>query len=250
MRLREEHQRLKKRLIQKQLKISDQNKKIKELKSRKLDVKELTKNMKPMAAALFENELKNGPRDPRGHSFEDIIKEFAFKQSFYSSRGYEFLRREVFTLPSLRSIRNYLAPVECAPGHLTGVIKHIQESYKDKMKRCTLVIDGMEIHKGACYDPQRKSFLGMCTPLDPNDEDSDEMATECLMFFLVSLDGQWRFPVGYWFTNHLSGTDAGNLVLESLRLTYEHDIHVRALVFDGLKANITMGESFGILKCI
>jgi len=106
----------------------------------------------------------------------------------------------------------------------------------------------MAIHKGACYDPQRKSFLGMCTPLDPNDEDLEEMATECLMFFLVSLDGHWRFPVGYWFTNHLPGTDAGNLVLETLRLTYEHDIHVRSLVFDGLKANITMVESLGKKK--
>lgn len=220
------------------------NQKNREKQLKQEAIESITKAMKPMTFAIVQNEIKNGKRVPQARRFDATIKDLALQLNFYSPACYNHLRNVALTLPSNRMIRNYLAPVECGPGHLVGVLKHIQETYLNK-KRCTLVVDGMSIHKGVFYDPQFKTFFGMCTPLDPNDDPSQELATECLMFFLVSLDGKWRFPVGYWLTNHLVGIDAGNLVNETLNLTFEHDIHVRAVVFDGYKANITMANSLG-----
>lgn len=221
-----------------------ENCKMKEKERKQQVIESITKEMKPYTIALLKNEIKNGKRAPQARRFDQTIKDLAIQLNFYSPACYNHLRNVALTLPANRMIRNYLAPVECGPGHLVGVLKHIQETYPNK-KRCTLVVDGMSIHKGVFYDPQFKTFFGMCSPLDPNDDPSQELATECLMFFLVSLDGKWRFPVGYWLTNHLIGFDAGNLVNETLSLTFEHDIHVRAVVFDGYKANITMANSLG-----
>ena len=80
---------------------------------------------------------------------------------------------------------------------------------------------------------QLKFFLGMCTSIPGVDESDEELATQFLVFMLVGLDGKWRYPVGYWFTNHNSGEIVATLVRQSLKPTDEHEIDVRALVFDG-----------------
>ena len=77
--------------------------------------------LSPMAAALFQNEVQNRPRKPRGRDYSAEIKNFALKQIFYSNSGYENLRKTL-TLPTRRTILNDLAHVHCSPGHLTNVM--------------------------------------------------------------------------------------------------------------------------------
>ena len=93
--------------------------------------------------------------------------------------------------------------------------------------------------------PQLKSFMGMCTSIPGVNDSDEELVTQFLVFMLVGLDGLWKYPVGYWFTNHNSGEIVVTLVRQSLKLTDEHEIDVRALEFDGLPANISMANDLG-----
>ena len=201
--------------------------------------------LSPMAAALFQNEVQNRPRKPRGRDYSAEIKNFALKQIFYSNSGYENLRKTL-TLPTRRTILNDLAHVHCSPGHLTNVMQHIKDDIEKKKhgNRCTLVIDEMTVAKAKGWDPQLKAFIGMCVDED-GVVDDDVMATQCLVFMVVGLDSPWQHPIGYWFTAHDTAANTSNLVNESLRLTHEHDIEVCALVFDGLPANIAMVNLLG-----
>lgn len=81
---------------------------------------------------------------------------------------------------------------------------------------------------------------------DELDSDEDLMATHCLVFMLVGLDGKSRYPVGFWFTGcKTTAKTAKNLLLECLRHTYERGLWVRTIVFDGLAANKKMANLLG-----
>lgn len=77
-------------------------------------------------------------------------------------------------------------------------------------------------------------------------KDAKEMlASHCLVFYLVGLDGKLRHPVGFWFTGHDTAEGNSCLVLECLRLTYENGIRVRGMMFDGLSANASAANLLG-----
>ncbi len=77
-------------------------------------------------------------------------------------------------------------------------------------------------------------------------EDAKEMlASHCLVFYLVGLDGKWRHPVGFWFTGHDTAEGNSCLVLECLRLTYENGIWVRGMTFDCLSTNASAANLLG-----
>lgn len=210
--------------------------------------------MNPLAAELFLNELKNSERLPKGREYSPVIKDFALKHSFYSGSGYDFLRSSQpgdpgLSIPCRRTIRNVF-PVNCEPGHLRNVIKTIGENIQNGKhgKTCTLVLDEASLHKYQGWDPKLKTYLGCCTSFgdgDDLDDTNEDMATQALVFMLVGLDGLWKHPIGYWFTNHFDGATVGTLVKQSLKLTHDEGIDVGALVFDGLPANITMANDLG-----
>ena len=214
--------------------------KFSKLKKEASDPSLLDKHMNPLAAELFKNEIVNGERQAKGRMYTPAIKDFAIKCNFYSGSGYENLRSAKpgdpgLLLPSRRFMRNYVSGVQFMPGHLVSVMKTIQENIANKKHRstCTLVIDEASLHKAQCWDPQLKSFMGMCTSIPGVDDSDEKLATQFLVFMLVGLDGLWRYPDIHWFTNHNSGEIVATLVRQSLKPTDEHEIDVRALVFDG-----------------
>ena len=202
------------------------------------------RNFKPIAKEIFQNELKNACAKKQSYDYSSSIKNFALKVSFHSNGAYEELRMG-FTLPSSRTLRRYLHPVACDPGFLTGVLTTIQENIKAKKygARCVLLLDETSLKKNKGYDPQLKNYIGKCTILNPEEE--EVMASQLLVFMLVSLDGLWRQPIGYWFTNHENADNLSNLLDEALRLTFEFEIDVRAVIFDGAATNISMCNKMG-----
>ena len=264
---------LKRRLISSRKRNAVLRNSLAKTKSEKLDLSLLDKRMNPLAAEIFRNELKNSDRPPRNREYSAVIKDFSLKQSFYSGSGYDQLRssepgKPGLSLPSRRSMRRYVFPVDCGPGFLLNVIKTLGEEIRNKKhgKECTLVLDEASLHKAQGWDPRLKQYIGRCTNLnrrkdkeystdderivpadnDDNEEDEDDdLATQVLVFMLVGLDGTWRQPIGYWFTKHHSGEIVATLVKQSLQHTHEHGVDIRALVFDGLPANITMVNSLG-----
>ncbi len=132
-----------------------------------------------------------------------------------------------------------------------GVIKSIQKNIQEKKygPECMLLLDEMSLKKALGYDPKLKNYIGVCTITDP-EEQEEILATQLLVFMLVSLDGLWRQPLGYWFTHHENASNLSNLVDEGLRLTHENDIEIAGIVFDGAATNIAMSNKMGANLCI
>ena len=55
---------------------------------------------------------------------------------------------------------------------------------------------------------------------------------------LVGLNGRWKAPIGYFFTNHISAEQHANLIKSSFCRVANSGVDVRAVVADGLSANV------------
>ena len=209
------------------------------------------KSMSPLAKEIIKNEMKNGTRHPKSRSYSERIKEFSLGQSFCSNRGYENLR-SAFSLPTQRTLINYVSKVGCLPGHLLNVLLQVQEDIQKKKigRRCTLVMDAFSVRKAIGYDPGIKGFTGLTTPIAEfkngvKQTDPPSIATSCLVFLLVGLDGKWKRIVGYWFVSKESASKMTTIIKEALTHAHQHGIYVCALVCDGLAANIKAVEDLG-----
>lgn len=207
-------------------------------------------NMTPTAQLIFNNERINAKKNSRGQRFSDDIRNLAINLSFYSNQGYKKLRT-IFRLPSISSIRRYLAPVGCASGILKNALAEIQQQIKDGLHgaEATLSLDEMAIKKGIHWDVKLKKYFGFDEFSNKEQSETDDsvssMATQALVFYIVGLDGKWKTPVAYYFTNHIDGTRLGGLLKEVLKATHEFGIIVRSVVFDGLAANVGMTTELG-----
>jgi len=208
--------------------------------------------MNSTAKMLFENELINGQRKPEARTYTQDIKDFAFKISFYSNQAYNFLLSKApgengLSLPSSRSIRRYLLPIDCQPGHLLKVLDIIKENIAAKKhgKRFSLILDEMSIKEALCVNRTLKSYMGLCF-LAGSGGDKQVFAKKCLVFLIVCLDGSGeRYIVSYFFTASEAGNVVSPRITECLQLTQERGIEIRCIVFDGLAANLTMVNALG-----
>jgi len=51
-----------------------------------------------------------------------------------------------------------------------------------------------------------KNYLGYVDFGAGIDSDKSDIASECLVFMLVSINERWKIPVGYFFVNHLNSS--------------------------------------------
>ncbi|KZR96292.1 Uncharacterized protein APZ42_009455 [Daphnia magna] len=102
----------------------------------------------------------------------------------------------------------------------------------------------MSMRKALCYDPQLKKYLGFTDFPDdkPSTRETDHqlLATQILVFYVVGLDGKWRSPVAYYFTNHLTGQGQAKVLTDVIITCQEFDVNVKVVTLDGLAANMTM----------
>jgi hypothetical protein len=206
-------------------------------------------NMSSVASKLFENEKFNHSKPANGRRYTDFIRNLSVNLSFYSQAGYEKLRT-IFTLPSLTSIKNHLAKVGCASGILKNALAEIQHKISEgQLAEATLSLDGMAIKKGIHWDSKLKKYFGFdefpSVPTAESDKKNGSVATEALVYYLVSLDGRWKTPVAYYFTNHVDSKRLAKLTTEILVECANFGVTVTSVVFDGLPTNIQMATHLG-----
>lgn len=224
---------------------------VRQLESNVGKFKDACSKLTPVAAELFLNEINNFGKPATARYYNDKIKDFAIQMSFFSGSGYRHLREKVFHLPSPRSLRNYLSKVQCQPGFLISVINNMKEDItaRSLTNKCTLILDETSCRREVCWDPQLRSFSGRISKAfqDDNEEEAEteDLADHVLVFMLVGLDGTWRDIIGFWFTNACESSKVKELITEALNLTNKHGIDVKALVFDGLRSNVSMANQLG-----
>ena len=196
---------------------------------------------------MFQNELKNCKREKKGYRYHKEVKKFALTVHFYSPRAYSYLRT-IFSLPHPSSIRNWTSSVNCEPGFHQDVLKHLSEQLETTptMIDCTLMMDAMEIRKQVLYDAKNRKYSGFVDYGQIIAENSENEASEALVFLLVGLKQYWKCPIGYFLANKLNGAMQASLVRSALSIVADYGFHVWSVTCDGTFANL---ETFRMLGC-
>lgn len=199
----------------------------------------------PLTLELFKNEEKNRYRDSHGRRYSDLIVKFAVTLHYYSPKGYEFVR-SLLCLPHSASIRQWTASINCQPGHLTEVYKHISKMVdgNDRLRYCSLIVDEMAIKKDSEYCSSRGCFVG---GIDfGNGPINEPLANSALVVQLVSLGGQWKAPVAYFLTTHASGEQLSIIIKDSISYAFEAGLSVLCVVSDGTSTNFSAAKKLGV----
>lgn len=188
---------------------------------------------------IIENEMQNRKRKTK-RNYSAKIRAFSFTVYYYSPKVYRYLRT-VFTLPAPRTIQRWLETVNCEPGFLIDVIK----SAASQTQLYSLAFDSMSIRKRLCVTGDKVS--GWCDFGNglAAGENEKSMATEALVFLLVPLFKNVRYPIGFFFIDKISATMQSQLIEQCLKLTAEHSIKIVNITCDGCPANITTLKQLG-----
>ncbi|RVE47661.1 hypothetical protein evm_007650 [Chilo suppressalis] len=76
--------------------------------------------------------------------------------------------------------------------------------------------------------------------------DPEQLASECLVFQIVSCTNYFKCPIGYFFTHNCpTGELLGQLINTAITMLHDIGITVRSLTCDGAKSNIKAYEFLG-----
>ena len=107
------------------------------------------------------------------------------------------------------------------------------------------MLDGMKIKKMMEYDPISSKFTGFVDLGEEHSTESEDLATEALMFMVVGLRGHWKQILGYFLITGISADMQTQLVLHAISALREIGIFVRALTADGHATNLSMFRKLG-----
>lgn len=89
-------------------------------------------------------------------------------------------------------------------------------------------------------------FIGFCDLGNELDlEGTETLATEALVFMLVSLNGKWKLPIGYFFLNKITAVTQAELVKTALTLTDNAGLTVWGITCDGAYSNLATMKILG-----
>lgn len=75
--------------------------------------------------------------------------------------------------------------------------------------------------------------------------DSLELAKECLVFMVESMNENWKIPVGNFQVSSLTGAQKAELTKHALNLLKGTGISIASLTFDGYSSNLTIARLLG-----
>ena len=187
----------------------------------------------------------------KSHHYSESIRSFAITLHFYSPRAYEYVRKTFINcLPHERTLKKWFTNVSNKPGFsddsfiaLETKVKFLKQ--QGKHAPCALLMDEMAIRKHVEWINDDNVYGHVDLGMDDNDKCTAKVATEALVFMVVSMNDSWKLPVGYFFANSLSAEEKSNLVKKCLTLLHSVGVDVKSLTFDGAGTNIKMAHIFG-----
>ncbi|KAF0711141.1 THAP domain-containing protein 1-like [Aphis craccivora] len=162
----------------------------------------------------------------RTGSYSPELRSFALTLNFYSLAAYNYVRQTFKdALPHLSTLRKWYYSVDAKPGFTLESLKAVKikvKEMKSKGKKliCALMMDEMHIKENVVFKGDRllgHVNYGTCSEFC----DSLPKATQALVFMLVSMNSNWKVPVGYFLINGIGSTEKANLV-DILRVTSQN----------------------------
>lgn len=200
-----------------------------------------------LPADILLNQLKNKNLKPSGHRFSSSLKEFALTLYFYSPRSYNFLRKKI-CLPHPGILRSWVSSVNCAPGFMEEAFSYLKdlESKILDFKDCALIIDAMSIRKQALWDRGQNKYSGYVDCCGLIDGKENCLASEALVFLVVSFTKRIKIPVSYFFIDKINSQVLSQLINICIDKLHAIGIKIWSVTADGISANI---QAFQLLGC-
>lgn len=182
-------------------------------------------------------------------SFPEELRVFACTLHFYSPNAYAYVRKMFMNiLPHPVTIRRWLSSIDDNPGISEQVLNHVSELCKkaeteNKQLVFNLVTDEMSIRKFVDKDFTGYIDVGINCKIDT---DNLPLATNALVFMLVSINSYFKAPIAYYFVTALTGDEKHNILKDILCRAHEKKIMIVNVTFDGASSNIAMVEKFGV----
>lgn len=201
----------------------------------------LQESFSGMSLDLFRH-IKNDSKGKKPY-YLPKVRNFALSLHFLSPRAYEFIR-PVLHLPHPRCLRRWKSSVNCSPGYLDSMLKVASaKALKTNSNLCSLVVDEMSMRRDVSWVQSQNRYCGFSDfgqgPV------GNTIATNALLFMLVSLKGRWKAPIAYFLTDHISSTQLATCVKEAICKAADHNLIVKTFVADGLKANMKAAIELG-----
>lgn len=147
------------------------------------------------------------------------------------------------SLPDTRTIRLWLSSHSCNPGFLLEVFSYLKEQVvvKSDLKYVSLVFDSMHIRKGRIYNKNtgHVNYGGIVEGI------ADVLASEALVFMLVSYITKFKCPMAYFFTHSSNADVQKQLLLTAITLLYDIGINVKSITCEGSSVNSRIPKLLG-----
>lgn len=175
------------------------------------------------------------------------IRSFALTLHFYSPKAYNYVRKTwSYLLPHPSTLRKWYTVVDANPGFTLEAFETMAAKSARKQVVINLVIDEMSIREKIIFS--QGCFHGgvdLGTVRESQDNDNVSPAKNALVFMAVSLNENWKIPIGYFLIKSLCGTERANLLTKAFQLLNNYKIKVFSVTFDGAPCNISMCNKLG-----
>ncbi|KAE9521578.1 hypothetical protein AGLY_018042 [Aphis glycines] len=146
--------------------------------------------------------------------YSDLMKDFSKTLFFYSPKAYDYVRK-LFTLPHPSTIRRWMSSTRCEPGFLSELI----------------------------WEPSAGKYIGNVV-FDDGSENTD-LASEVLVFLVVSLTKRFKCPIAYFFVNKINSSALSSLVTSAIIKLHEIGIRIWSVICDGAPSNVQCFKKLG-----
>ncbi|KAG1655031.1 DNA transposase THAP9 [Nymphon striatum] len=209
---------------------------------------QLHQSLSGVSLALMDRIISK--KKGKGGKYPPELKSFALTLQFYSSKAYEFVRQTLnLALPHQSHIRKWYSKIPAAPGFTQPAFVAIKTKVDAARETgnnivCALMLDEMAIRKQISWDgKQYAGYIDLGNGLE--DDDSAPVAKDALVLMVVSVNGSWKVPCGYFFLDGLSGVERANLVNVCLQRLWDTGAEVASVTFDGPSCHFTMSSELG-----
>eukprot|EP00112_Aurelia_sp_Birch-Aquarium-sp1_P019768 Seg4956.1 transcript_id=Seg4956.1/GoldUCD/mRNA.D3Y31 product="DNA transposase THAP9" protein_id=Seg4956.1/GoldUCD/D3Y31 len=194
--------------------------------------------------------LTSGKVSGKGKKYPPQLRSFALTLQFYSAKAYDFVRKTFnLALPRQSQARRWYSKVPAEPGFTQPAFQalsaKVQEAEKEgKTVLCSLMLDEMAIKKHVSWDGKRfRGYVDLGNGVE--DDDSSPVAKDALVLMVVSINGAWKIPCGYFFVEGLSGLERANLVKVCIQRLHDAGVIVVSLTCDGPACHFSMLTELG-----
>ena len=200
---------------------------------------------------LMKKAVRNKSKNISRSKYPEVLKAFAATLQFYSTKAYNYVRRTFhLALPHPSTIRRWYQTINGKPGFTQEAFHALSMKVQDAAKGnddviCGLVIDEMTIRKHLEWDGDRYIGFTDIGNGSNNNDDSAPLASEAYVFMAVSLNSNWKVPLGYFLIGGLAASERANLVETCLLKLSDVGVKTVSLTCDGPSCNQSMVKLLG-----